>query len=189
MLERLKELDELGHARGFACAFLDGHLLIAFRGMHWKCPARRILQPVGAWLDKYAAWLTGLVALPVEIVRTLNLAVPAADARSPVSSGTRSSIPIQGGSGEVFSAGVWRLVGEGGMAFIYVASGSLFGGVAMAGAWYGVSTGYSSGLFWYFWGMIAAGIVYGIYAIASGVRELARLAWRWNAPLRTLKRP
>ena len=39
------------------------------------------------------------------------------------------------------------------------------------------------------WQMIAAGIVYGGYAIALGLRELGRLAWKWNAPLRTLKRP
>jgi len=29
----------------------------------------------------------------------------------------------------------------------------------------------------------------GAYAIATGLREVALLAWRWNAPLRTLKRP
>jgi hypothetical protein len=75
------------------------------------------------------------------------------------------------------------------MALIYTASGAMFGGVALAGAWYGLTEGYSSSLFWYFWGMIVAGIAYGAYAIALGVRELARLAWRWNAPLRTLKRP
>jgi len=75
------------------------------------------------------------------------------------------------------------------MALIYVASGSMFGGVALLGAWYGITVGYSSNLFWYFWGMISAGIAYGIYAIAIGVIEIARLAWRWNAPLRTLKRP
>jgi hypothetical protein len=69
-----------------------------------------------------------------------------------------------------------------------VASGAIFGGVALFGAWYGITTGYSSGLFWYFWGMIAAGVAYGAYAIALGVRELGRLAWRWNSGLRTLKR-
>jgi hypothetical protein len=37
--------------------------------------------------------------------------------------------------------------------------------------------------------MILAGVAYGVYAIALGLRELARLAWRWNAPLRALKRP
>ena len=75
------------------------------------------------------------------------------------------------------------------MALIYIASGSLFGGMALLGTWYGLKEGYSSSLFWYFWGMIAAGFVYGAFAIATGLREVARLAWRWNAPLRTLKRP
>ena len=66
---------------------------------------------------------------------------------------------------------------------------ALFGGVALVGASYGIKVGYSSRLFWYFWGLISAGILYGGYAITLGVREIARLAWRWNAPLRTLKRP
>jgi hypothetical protein len=31
--------------------------------------------------------------------------------------------------------------------------------------------------------MIAAGLLYGGYAIWLGVRELAQLAWKWDAPL------
>ena len=64
MLERLKALDELGHASGFACAFRGDHLLVAFRGMTWRCPAWRIVQPVDRWLQVYAAWLAALVDLP-----------------------------------------------------------------------------------------------------------------------------
>jgi hypothetical protein len=188
MLERLKALDQLAHARGFACAFLEDHLLIALRGMSWRCPPWRILTPVDTWLHSYAAWLAGLVDLPVEIVRTLNLTVPStlATTSSPVA---RLHIPVDNSSGEVFSSGLWRLVGEGGMALVYVASGSVFGGVALFGAWYGLTEGYSSQLFWYFWGLSVAGIVYGAYAISLGAIAIARLAWRWNAPLRTLKRP
>jgi hypothetical protein len=48
---------------------------------------------------------------------------------------------------------------------------------------------YSFGLVGYFWGLILAGFVYGVCAIAAGLCEVARLVWRWNAPLRTLKRP
>lgn len=188
MLERLKSLDELAHAHGFACAFLDEYLLIALRGMSWKCPAWRILTPVDAWLQGYAAWLASLVDLPVEIVRTLNLALPTVAPVASLAPVARRSIPTGSGSGQVFSSTLWRLVGEGGMALIYVASGSVFGGVALFGAWYGLKEGYSSHLFWYFWGLIAAGIAYGAYAISLGVRALAHLAWRWNAPLRTLKR-
>ena len=189
MLERLKALDQLAHAHGFACAFLGEHLLIALRGMSWRCPSWRILNPVDSWLQGYAAWLGGLVDLPVEIVHTLNLAAPSATSAASVASTARPSIPIDTSSGQVFSSGLWRFVGEGGMALVYVASGSLFGGVALFGAWYGFKEGYSSQLFWYFWGLIAAGIVYGACAIVIGLRAAARLAWRWNAPLRTLKRP
>jgi hypothetical protein len=187
MLERLKALDELANAHGFACAFRDEHLLVAFHGMSWRCAWWRILEPVDSWLQGYATWLAGLVDLPVEIVRTLNLAVP--PVATAASFTPRADIPIDTSSGQVFSSGLWRLVGEGGMALIYIASGSLFGGLALFGAWYGFKEGYSNNLFWYFWGLISAGIVYGACAIAAGLREGARLAWRWNAPLRTLKRP
>ena len=189
MLERLKALDELAHARGFACAFLGEHVLIAFSGMNWRCPTWRILQPVATWLQSYTDWIAGLVELPREIVETLNLVAPSATAAVPFVPAPRSAISIGSGSGQVFSSGLWRLIGEGGMPLTYVASGTLFGGLALFGAWYGVTQGYSDGLFWYFWGLIAAGVVYGAYAIALGVRELAQLAWRWNAPLRTLNRP
>jgi len=192
MLERLKALDHLAHAHGFACAFLEEHLLIAFRGMSWRCPSWRIVKPVDTWLQEYATWLAGLVDLPVDIVHTLNLAalsttstVPAA----PFVPTRRPAVAVGTSSGQVFSSGLWRLVGEGGMAFAKIASGALFGFVALFGAWYGINQGYASNTFWYFWGMISAGIAYGVYAIAIGVIEIARLAWRWNAPLRTLKRP
>jgi hypothetical protein len=188
MLERLDALDELAHAHGFACAFLEEHLLVAFNGMSWRCAWWRIFTPVNTWLQGYATWLTGLVDLPVEIVLTLNLTVPPAASASSFTPTVRTAVLIGGGSGEVFSSALWRLVGEGGMPLTYIASGSVFGGVALLGAWYGVKEGYSSNLFWYFWGLIAAGIVYGAVAIAAGLRDIAGLAWRWNAPLRTLKR-
>lgn len=189
MLERLKTLDELAHARGFACAFRGEHLLIAFSGMSWRCPAWRIVRPIDAWLHSYAEWLTGLVELPRDIVKTLNLVAPLADVAVPFVPEALPAVAIDAGPAHVFSSGLWRLVGEGGMSLVYVASGAIFGGVALIGAWYGITEGYSKNLFWYFWGMIAAGVVYGAYAIALGVRQLAQLAWRWNAPLRTLNRP
>jgi len=189
MLERLKALDELAHARGFACAFVGQHLLIAFNGMTWRCPAWRIAQPVESWLESYSKWLAGLVDLPREIVKTLDLMVPAEGEVPPVALRTPSSVPLGSGGGQVFSSSLWRFVGEGGMSLIYVASGSIFGGVALFGAWYGLTEGYSRPLFWYWWGMIAAGVAYGAYAISLGVRELAQLAWKWKSPLRTLNRP
>ena len=188
MLERLKALDELAHARGFACAFRGEHLLIAFSGMSWRCPAWRILRPIDEWIQSYSEWLTGLVALPRDIVRTLNLVARPVEVTEPFVPESVPSVSIDAGPAHVFSSGLWRLVGEGGMSLVYVASGAMFGGVALLGAWYGITQGYSSNLFWYFWGMIIAGIAYGAYALSVGVRQLAQLAWRWNAPLRTLKR-
>ncbi len=187
MLERLRALDDVAHAHGFACAFLEDHILIAFRGMTWRCAWWRILQPLGTWLDGYAARLGALVDMPVAIVQTLNLDVLAAAASASSSPTVRPMVPIDTSAGQVFSSAPWRLVGEAGMPLIYVASGSLFGGLAAVSGWYGVTQGFSPQLFWPLWGLITAGIVYGGFAIASGGRELARLLWRWNAPLRTLK--
>jgi hypothetical protein len=188
MLERLKTLDDLAHAHGFACAFHDEHLLITFRGMSWRCPSKRILEPVGTWLDAYAQSLSGLVDLPVDIVHTLNLAAPSTIAASPFAPAVAPAIPIDTSSGQVFTSALWRLIGEGGMPLANLASGALFGGVALLGAWYGIKEGYSQNLFWYFWGLIAVGLVYGAVTVSGSVRELLRLAWGWDAPLRNLKR-
>jgi hypothetical protein len=163
--------------------------MIAFSGMSWRCPAWRIVRPIDAWLRGYAKWLTGLVELPREIVKTLNLVATPADVAAPLAPESLPSVAIDAGPAHIFSSGLWRLVGEGGMSLVYVASGAVFGGVALFGAWYGITEGYSTNMFWYFWGLIAAGVVYGVYAITLGVRQLALLAWRWNAPLRTLNRP
>ena len=156
--------------------------------MSWRCPSWRILQPVDTWLQGYNERLASLVDLPAEIVRTLNLQAPSTE-RPPLVRADRPAVPLETASGQVFSSALWRVVGEGGMPLANIASGLLFGGVALFGTWYGIKEGYSSSLFWYFWGMIAAGLGYGAFATAGGVREVARLAWRWDAPLRTLKRP
>lgn len=187
MLERLKALDELARARGFACAFRGEHLLIAFNGMNWRCPARHILWPVDSWLHDYVQWLTGLVQLPSDIVKILAIGAPATERARPVSAAI-PGVAISGGPSTVFTSPLWRLVGEGGMALVYAASGAMFGGLAVFGAWYGITHGYSRNLFGYCWGMTAAGLAYGVYAISRGARQLALLAWRWNSPLRTLRR-
>ena len=189
MLERLKAMDELGHAKGFACAFRGDRLLVAFRGMAWRCPAWRIAQPVDRWLQVYAAWLAALVDLPVDIVQTLNLTSAAGGAPATPPPHADATVPLGAGTPAVFSSAPWRLVGEGGMALVYVASGSIFGGLALVAGHYGITAGFPPQLFWYLWGMVAVGVVYGGYATGLGVRDLARLAYRWNAPLRTLKRP
>lgn len=192
MLQRLKALDELGHARGFACAFRGEHLLIAFDGMDWRCPAWRILRPLDRWLQHYAAWLTGLVDLPRGIVHTLNLLplAPGEGAAPPPheATGAASTVAVSAGTPEVFSSGVFRLIGEGGMGAVYLMSGSVFGGLALVAAHYGLTEGFPDTLFWYFWGLISAGLAYGAYAVSLGVGQLARLAWKWGSPLRTMKR-
>jgi len=195
MLERLKALDELTRAHGFACAFHEQHLLITFRGMSWQCPSKRILEPVGTWLDAYVQNLAGIVDLPVDIVHTLNLAAPSpvggtpfAPVVAPAIAAVHPSIPIDNSSGQVFTSTLWRIIGEGGMPLVNMASGALFGGIALFGMWYGIKQGYSENLFWYFWGLIATGLVYGAVTVSGSLRELARLAWGWDAPLRNLKR-
>jgi hypothetical protein len=187
-LDRLKRLDEMAQARGFRCAFLEDHLMVVFPGMTWLCSWWWIVRPVGTWIDQYRAQLAGLIELPVTIVRTLNLDAPVNAAASPVQTAL-PGVPVGSGSGQVFSSPVFRLIGEGGLPLISVASGLLFGGVAGLGGWYGVKVGYSANLFWPFWTLIAAGLVYGAFAVISGVRQLLALAWRWNAPLRGLQRP
>jgi len=187
-LDRLKRLDEMAQARGFRGAFLEDHLMVAFPGMTWLCSWWWIVRPVGTWIDQYRAQLAGLIELPVTIVRTLNLDAPVNAAASPVQTAL-PGVPVGSGSGQVFSSPVFRLIGEGGLPLISVASGLLFGGVAGLGGWYGVKVGYSANLFWPFWTLIAAGLVYGAFAVISGVRQLLALAWRWNAPLRGLQRP
>ncbi len=191
MLQRLKALDDLGHARGFACAFRDQHLLVAFDGMDWRCPAWRIAVPLDTWLASYGAWLTGLVDLPLGIVQTLNLVVPAAASSRPRASlepAPAAAVTIDTGTPEVFSSSLSRLVGEGGMAAVYIMSGSVFGGLAVVAARYGVTEGFPEAAFWYWWSMTSLGLGYGANAISLGVRQLAQLAWKWKSPLRTMKR-
>ncbi len=187
-LDRLKRLDETAQARGFRCAFLEDHLMVAFPGMTWLCSWWWIVRPVGTWIDQYREQLAGLIELPVTIVRTLNLDAPVNAAASSAKTAL-PGVPVGSGSGQVFSSPVFRLIGEGGLPLISVASGLLFGGVAGVGGMYGVRVGYSANLFWPLWTLIAAGLAYGAFAVITGVRQLLALAWRWNAPLRGLQRP
>jgi Protein of unknown function (DUF3137) len=189
MLERLKALDELAHARGFTCAFRDEHLLIAFRGMRWRCAVWRVLQPVQAWLPGYRAWLEELVALPARIVATLDLHAPSAAAARPAAPATPalSGIALVDSEDEVFSAGLWRLVGQGGMALFTIASGAIFGGLAAGFGWWWLEAGFEGiggHALLIALSMIILGLAYGAGAISIGLYMLARLAWTWGAPLR-----
>jgi hypothetical protein len=184
MLERLKALDELAHAQGFTCAFRDGHLLIAFNGMRWRCPVWRVLQPVEAWLPGYRAWLDGLIELPARIVATLDLQAPGAAVARPAAPAApaRAGVALAPSHAEVFSAGLWRLVGQGGIAVFTIASGLLFGGVAAIFGQMWLEGGFEGGA--YALSMIALGLAYGAGAVLWGLYVLARLARTWGAPLR-----
>ena len=191
MLERLQALDELAHARGFTCAFRDGQLLIALEGMRWRCALWRVLQPVAVWLPGYRAWLEELIALPARIVATLDLHAPgAAAARPPAPAApAHAGIALVGPHNEVFSAGLWRLVGEGGMALVMLGSGALFGGLAATFGWWWLEAGFEGAGGGYFLLMILLGLAYGAGAISAGLYLLARLAWTWGAPLRGIPAP
>ncbi len=190
MLQRLQDLDELGHARGFACAFRGSHLLVAFTGMTWRCPPWRILRPLDGWLHGYAAWLTGLVDLPRGIVAALNLDAPDLGiALTPVTREPLAAVAVTAGEPDVFSSSLFRLIGEGGMAAAYVMSGAVFGGLALVSARYGLTEGYSEALFYTLWGLTLAGLAYGAFAVGLGVSLLGKLVWKWKSPLRTLQRP
>ncbi|MEP7116152.1 MAG: DUF3137 domain-containing protein [Acidobacteriota bacterium] len=190
MLEKLLALDTLAHARGFACAFRGEHLLVAFEGMSWRCPAWRIVQPLDEWLRTYTAWLTGLVDLPRGIVATLALDAPSLGVDLvPFTPEPTAAVAIDTGAPAVFSSSLWRLVGEGGMAATYLMSGAMFGGLAVFAANYGIREGFPARMFWTLWPMTGAGLAYGAYAISLGVGQLARLAWKWKSPLRTMNRP
>jgi hypothetical protein len=191
MLERLRQLDELAHAQGFVCAFQGGRLLIALRGMHWHCPARRILQPTGSWLPGYRAWLTGLVDLPAQVAATLRLhepdraAVPPAPAPA-TAVAAPGILDRAGGHVGQAAAELYRLGGRLGLPAIYIASGTMFGGLALFFGWMGLTEGFGAFNIWQVWLLIGLGVGYGIYAIALGATEILRFAWSWKAPLRGL---
>ena len=174
MLERLKELDYLAQARGFVCAFTEGQLLVALRGLRWRCPFWRIAQPTGAWLYGYRTWLLALIELPARIAKTLRLdpeaarAAPAASTiTAPVNYAARAAA-----TGEAVTVDLVRLVGELAMPALMIASGSLFGGLALVFGQMWWQTGFSPALGRWPLGMIVAGIIYGIYAIGLGLAQI-----------------
>ena len=187
MLERLVKLDEVARARGFRCAFVGQRLLVALSGMHWRAPLWRLLFPIERWLAGYRQWLAELVALPAAIVGELALAaqVPSVG-RLPVLTETRPW--SYGGTGpEPMRGKLSRLVAGIGLPLSYIASGALFGGLSLYfGYWVFLQWGVAASGGWKLVWPIPLGVVYGAGAILHGFAALARLAWRWNAPLRNL---
>ncbi len=95
--------------------------------------------------------------------------------RSPVAAVTPepvAAVAIHTGTAEVFSSSLSRLVGEGGMAAVYLMSGTVFGGLAVVVAKYGLTEGFPASGFWYWWGMTSLGLAYGAYAASIGLRQL-----------------
>ncbi|MFO1035656.1 MAG: DUF3137 domain-containing protein [Geminicoccaceae bacterium] len=190
MLERLVGLDEVARAGGFRCAFAGKRLLIALSGMRWRAPTWRLLVPIGNWLEGYRKWLSELVALPSAVVEELALAdqVPRVGAVPPPPASTPWEFTSSGDS--VFQGKLGRLVAGITMPLMYIASGTLFGGVSLYFGYYVfVEWGVDAIGGWKLAWPILLGVGYGIYAIVAGLVMLARLAWRWNAPLRSLPRP
>jgi hypothetical protein len=82
-----------------------------------------------------------------------------------------------------------RLAAGIGMPAAYIASGTLFGGLALFFGYqiffvWGIDASGGWKIAW----PIPLGILYGVFAIGLGLVMLARLAWTWNAPLRNLRR-
>lgn len=196
MLERLLKLDELAHAQGFHAAFNGGRLMLAFPGMRWHCGLWRLPFPLIGWLEGYREWLTGLIAMPAAIVRELELHPPSSAVAAPTPSPGRGWQLIDG-SNIVMKGPLSRLVAGLGMPAIYIASGSLFGGLSLFfGHWLlayalyepdGWTTLRDNNLLSLFL-LVLFGIAYGIYAISLGVIAISRLLWTWNAPLRSIGR-
>ena len=145
--------------------------------------------PLTTWLAGYRDWLGQLIAMPSAVVRELALAgqVPTVGVQPRFT----TSVPWQtAGAGDTVMHGkLARLVAGLGMPAVYIASGTMFGGISLFFGYYiffvwGVA---GSGGWKVAW-VIPLGILYGVYAIGTGLVMLARLAWTWNAPLRSVRR-
>jgi len=67
--------------------------------------------------------------------------------------------------------------------------GTLFGGISLFfGQLVFLEWGVAASGGWKVAWPIPLGVLYGICAIGFGVKELMRLAWTWNAPLRGVRR-
>ena len=176
MIERLTRLDDLAQARGFRCAFVGERLLLALSGLRWRAPLWRVVFPLGRWLAAYRDWLAELIAMPAAVVRelALNAQVPAVGAQPRFAHG--HPWETAGAGDSVMHGKLARLVAGIGMPAIYIASGTMFGGISLFFGYYiffvwGVA---GSGGWKVAW-VIPLGILYGVYAIGMGLVMLARL--------------
>lgn len=189
MLERLVRLDDLAHARGFRCAFVGDRLLLALSGMHWRAPLWRVVFPLEGWLEGFRRWLENLITLPAAVVGelALNRQVPTV-LTQPAFARSHPWESI-GAGGAVMRGKLSRLVAGIGMPAVYIASGTLFGGISLFFGYHiFLEWGVAASGGWKVAWPIPLGVLYGVFAIGFGLRLLARLAWSWNAPLRGLHR-
>ena len=127
--------------------------------------------------------------MPAAMVRELALAaqVPSVN-QQPVLTESQPWT-ISGTGPEVMRGKLSRLIAGIGMPAINIASGALFGGLSLYFGYYVfVQWGVAASGGWKVAWPIPLGVLYGVYAILSGLAMLARLAWTWNAPLRNLRR-
>ena len=75
------------------------------------------------------------------------------------------------------------------MPAVYIGSGTLFGGISLFFGYHVfLEWGVAASGGWKVAWPIPLGVLYGIFAIGFGLRLLARLAWTWNAPLRSVRK-
>jgi hypothetical protein len=189
MLERLLRLDEITHARGFRCAFVGDHLLVALSGARWRCGLWRILFPLESWLAGYRDRLAATIATPSAMVRELALNAQAPAVGTVPVIRPRGAWNTTDDSNTVMAGRLPRLVAGIGMPVIYIASGTLFGGISLFfGRLVFLEWGVDASGGWKMAWPIPLGALYGMFAIGFGVKEFMRLAWIWNAPLRSVRR-
>lgn len=186
MLERLRALDTLAGARSFRCAFASGRVLLAFPGMRWRPAWWLVARPLATWVSGYRQWLETLIRLPARIIEVLALR-PSPPAQAAPPPRPLAALHVTAASEEAFTGGFSRIVARVGMALIYIASGSLFGGVA---AFFGrlilKEQGWSAIFGNPFMPLIGLGLLYGIGAVSFGAVQLFTFLRSWRAPLRTL---
>jgi hypothetical protein len=189
MLERLLRIDELAHVRGFRCAFVGDHLLLAMPGLRWRASLFRLPFPLERWLPAYRGWLEQLIVTPAAVVEELALHEQAPDALPVPRLERRTSWTTIDDSNLVMRSQVWRVLGTLGMSAVWIASGSLFGGLALFFGHailfeWGLEASGAKGLLL----MTGIGVAYGAFAIGLGLRNFWRVARVWNAPLRGIGR-
>ena len=144
---------------------------LAFRGLRWRPPAWLILRPAAGWLPAYERRLDAMLDLPAAIVQALELTPP--EPAAGTAKASRVGIgALVGAYVEGFAASRMELLGSLGIALIYIASGSLLGGLAAFFAWLGLT--YTE-----HWMRRLAdrahgglGLLYGVYAVCMGLSAI-----------------